>query len=239
MTEGISEASPRFKARIAGFFYLLVFLTGALAVSVSGKLLVPGDAAATATNVLAHEPRLWWGFALNLIVIACYIVVTALFYGLFRPANKSLSLLAAFFSLAGCTVQAFAFLFYIAPLAVLGGAKYLSVFKVEQLQALSLLFLNLFGQAYNLGLVFFGFYCFLIGCLIFQSTFLPRTLAVLMVFAGLGWLTFLSPPVANHLLPCILLPGIIGEGSLTLWLLVMGVNTQRWNESRQSDARSV
>jgi hypothetical protein len=91
-------------------------------------------------------------------------------------------------------------------LVALAGAPYLSVFKVEQLQALSLMFLNLYGQAYSIGLVFFGFYCFLIGCLIFRSTFLPQTLGVLMMFGGLGWLTFLSPPLANYLRPYILLP---------------------------------
>jgi hypothetical protein len=73
-------------------------------------------------------------------------------------------------------------------------------------------------------LVFFGFYCLLIGYLIFRSTFLPRILGVLMAFGGLGWLTFLSPPLASHLSPCIFAPGILGEGSLTLWLLVIGVN---------------
>jgi hypothetical protein len=123
-------------------------------------------------------------------------------------------------------------------LAILGGAQYLSVFKVEQLQALSLMFLNLYAQAYNLGLVFFGFYCFLIGCLILKSPSLPRTLGVLMVCASLGWLTFLSPPLANYLRPYILLPGIIGEGSLTLWLLVKGVNVQRWKEPASAGMRA-
>ena len=106
----------------------------------------------------------------------------------------------------------------------------MSVFTVEQLQALALLLLKLQAQAYNIGLVFFGFYCILIGYLIFRSLFLPRILGALMVFAGLGWLTFLSPPLANHLSPYILAPGLLGEGSLTLWLLVIGVNAQRWKE---------
>ena len=81
-------------------------------------------------------------------------------------------------------------------------------------------------------LVFFGFYCLLIGYLIFRSTFLPQTLGVLMAFAGLGWLTFLSSPLANYLSPYNMVPGLLGEGSLTLWLLVVGVNEQKWKESR-------
>jgi Domain of unknown function (DUF4386) len=86
-------------------------------------------------------------------------------------------------------------------LVVLGGGQYSSVFTVEQLQALAYMFLKLNGQAYSIALVFFGFYCLLIGYLVFRSTFLPRILGVLMAFAGLGWLTFLSPPLASSLDP--------------------------------------
>ena len=239
--ERSTEASPRFKARAAGVFYLLTFLTGGFALFAGGGLVVNGDAAATATNILAHEPSFRFGFAAWLTMIACYIAVTALFYELFRPVRRSLSLLAAFFSLVGCAIQAFSLLlFNLAPFVVLGGAQYVSVFKVEQLQALALMFLKLGAQGFNSGMVFFGFYCLLIGYLIFRSTFLPRILGVLMAFAGLGWLTFLSPPLANYLSPYILAPGIVGEGLLTVWLLVKGVNVQRWNEqaSAAGDWRS-
>jgi hypothetical protein len=79
-------------------------------------------------------------------------------------------------------------------------------------------------------LVFFGCYCLLIGYLIFRSTFLPRILGALMAFGGLGWLTFLSPPIASHLSPYNMFPGVLGEGALTLWLLVVGVNVAKWKE---------
>jgi len=79
-------------------------------------------------------------------------------------------------------------------------------------------------------LVFFGFYCLLIGYLTLRSTFLPRILGVLMLFAGLGWLTFLSPSLAKSLSPYNFFPGLIGEGALTVWLLVKGVNVERWRE---------
>jgi len=229
LMERIAETSPRRKARIAGVFYLLTFLTGGVAVP-SFRLVVSGDAAATATNILAHEPLFRLGFADLLVNVAVYIVVTLLFYELFKPVNRSLSLLAVFFSLAGCAIQALAGLFYLAPLVVLGGAPYLSVFKVEQVHALALMFFELYARAYNIGLVFFGFYCLLIGYLILRSTFLPRVLGVLMAIAGMAWLTFLSPPLANYLSPYNLGVGALGEGSLLLWLLVMGVNAQRWKE---------
>jgi hypothetical protein len=230
MTERMTEASPRPSARITGVVYLLYFLT-----AISGELflkgiVVDGDAVATATNILAHQTLFRLGLATGLIATACYIAVTALFYGLFKPVNRSLSLLAAFFSLVGCAILAFASLFQLAALVVLGGGQYLSVFKVEQLRALALLFLELNTQAGNICVVFFGVYCLLIGYLIFRSAFLPRILGALMAIAGLGWLTFLSPPFANRLSPYNLVLGFLAELSLMLWLLVRGVNIQRWKE---------
>jgi hypothetical protein len=191
---------------------------------------VDGDAAATANNILAHESLFRLGLATGLVATAFYIAVTALLYDLFKPVNRSVSLLAAFFSLVGCAILAFASLFQFAALVVLGGGQYLNAFKVEQLRALAVLFLELYGQGVNICFVFFGVYCLLIGYLIFKSTFLPRILGVLMAFAGLGWLTFLSPPLANPLSPQVLVLGFVAELALMLWLLVMGVNVQRWNE---------
>ena len=221
-------ACPR--ARITGVVYLLYFLTAIIGEFFLRGLVVDGDAAATANNILAHESLFRLGLATGLISTAFYVAVTALFYDLFKTVSRSLSLLAAFFSLVGCAILAFASLFQLAPLVVLGGSQYLSVFKVEQLRALALMFLELNTQAGNICVVFFGVYCLLIGYLIFRSTFLPRLLGVLMALAGLGWLTFLSPPLANHLSPYNLVLGFLAELALMLWLLVRGVNVQRWKE---------
>jgi len=208
----------------------ICFLTAVFGEFFMRGLVVSGDAAATANNVLAYQRLFRLGLATGLIATACYVAVTALFYDLFKHVNRSLSLLAAFFSLVGCAILAFASLFRIGPLVVLGGGQYLSAFKVEQLRALAFLFLELYGQAVNICFVFFGVYCLLIGYLIFKSAFLPRILGVLMAFAGLGWLTFLSPPLANYLSPYIQVLGVFAEGSLMLWLLVMGVNVAKWEE---------
>ena len=230
MTERLGQASPRPRARITGVVYAVYFLTAVLGEFFLRGLVVFGNAAATTNNLLAHQPLFRLGLATGLIATACYIAVTALFYDLFKPVNRSLSLLAAFFSLVGCAISAFASLFQLAPFVVLGGSQYLGVFKMEQLRALALMFLELNTQAANIDLVFFGVYCLLIGYLIFRSAFLPRILGVPMAFAGLGWLTFLSPPLANYLSPYILVLGFLAELSLMLWLLVMGVNVQRWKE---------
>src|SRR5947199_4586332 len=105
-----------FQGEDGRFFYLLMLPVGGLAVFARRGLVVNGDAAATATNILAHEPLFRLGLAGDLLVVACYLAVTALFYELFKPANRSVSLLAAFFSLVGCAIQGFACVFELAPL---------------------------------------------------------------------------------------------------------------------------
>src|SRR6266567_3613431 len=227
----IAETSPRLKARITGALYLLTILTGIFAQGfVSGTLVVDGDAAATATNILAHRGLFQLGYAVYLVEMACQIAITALFYDLLKPAGRSISLLAAFLGLAGCVIKTVSRLFYIAPLFVLGGADYLAVFSPEQLQALALLFLKVNDHGAAIALVFFGFYAFLTGYLILRSTFLPRFLGVLSVLGGLGWLTFLNQPLGYRLFPYIAVLGILGAVALILWLLVFGVNEQRWKE---------
>jgi hypothetical protein len=228
--ERIAKTSPRPMSRVTGVVYLLYFLT-----AISGEMLLRGiivsdDPAATAANILAHERLFRFGVAVGLIATASYICVTVLFYGLFKPVNKAVSLLAVFFSLVGCAIQAFGSLFRVAPLLVLEGSPYLSVFKVDQLQAAALIFIKLNVQSAYIYLVFFGLFNLLIGYLILESTFLPRFLGVLMALSGLGWLTFLFPPFAKYLLIYIEVLGITAEASLMLWFLTRGVNVQRWKE---------
>lgn len=184
-TKMMERIPPRSRAKIAGVFYLVTFLTGGAALFVGGSL----------------------GTVAGLIAGASYVAVTLLFYHIFKPVNKGLSLLAALFSLAGCANGPLR-LFHLVP------------FDISSL-------------------VFFGFYCLLIGYLIFRSTFLPRSLGMLMAFSGLGWLTFLSSPLADYLSPYIYAPGILGEGALTLWLLVVGVNEQRWREQSSGAVASI
>jgi hypothetical protein len=180
MTERIAEATLRSKARITGVVYLLYFLTAILAEFLVGRGLVA------------------YGNTVNVVAFAFYIAVTVLFYHVFKPVNRSLSLFAALVSIVGCTIGSLS-VFHLAPPDI-------SAF------------------------LFFGPYCVLIGYLIFRSTFLPRILGVLMAIAGLGWLIFLLPSLPNYLANAIEALGILAEASLMLWLLVMGVNEQRWRE---------
>lgn len=225
-----STLSPLSKARMGGFCWLMCFLTSIYPLVLGGRLIVAGDAPATAANLLANEALFRSGTAALLISTAFYIAATLFIYEVLRPVNRSLSLLAAFFSLVGCGVGAFSCIFDFVPFLLLKGAPYLSVYTTEQLQALSYMFLVVRARANDIGLVFFGLHCLGVGYLILRSTFLPWIIGTLMVIAGLGWLTFLSPPLAQSLAPFNMLPGAVGELSLTLWLLVKGVNVQRWNE---------
>src|SRR6202049_3329277 len=185
--ERITEASPRFKARMAGAFQLLEALTATFGqVIVRDRLVAAGNAAATAANILGYERLFWLGFASSLIGVACHITWALLMYVLLKPVNKSLSLLAAFVILVGCAIQALASLLYLAPLLILQGGTSVSAFTPEQLQALALLFLKLNQYAFNIDLVFYGIWCVLTGYLIFRSTFLPRILGVLLAISGLG-----------------------------------------------------
>jgi hypothetical protein len=231
MAERIAGMSPRFKARMAGVFEVLEALTSGFGqVIVPAMLIVSGDAAATVANILAHELLVRLSLAAALVAVACHITWTFLFYELFKPVNRSLSLFAAFVSLVAIAMQAVSGLFQIAPLGVLQGGGPLKAFTTEQLQALAMMFVKLNAQAFYIYLVFFGLWCVLIGYLIFRSTFMPRILGVLEAFAGLCWLTFLWPPFAHYLSPYNQALAGLSEISLMLWLLVMGVNAKRWKE---------
>jgi hypothetical protein len=240
VTGRMADASPRLTARMAGVCELLEGLTSVIGQQVIlGRLVVNGDAAATATNILAHESLFRLGFASSLVAVAFHVAWTLLFYDLFKPVNRSLSLLASFVMLVGCAMQALTGLLYLAPLVVLRGGSPASAFTATQVQALALLFLRLNGQAYNTCLVFFGLWCVLIGYLIFRSTFLPRILGVLLALDGVGWATFLWPPLASQLFPVIAVVAGLAEPPLILWLLVVGVNAQRWEERASAAGASL
>jgi hypothetical protein len=234
-TETTARTSPLFKARMAGVFWLMTIVLGGFAASSGDKLVVSRDAAATAANILTHESLFRWAVVTNLLATVCYLVATLLVYVLLKAVNRNLSLLAAFFSLTGCAVSGISFVLNLAPLAILGRTPSLSVFSGEQLQALTLIFLKLNAQAFNISMFFFALHVLTVGHLIFRSTFLPRILGVLLAITGACYLTnsfanFLSLPFQAYMFPFVAGGGLLGEGSLTAWLLIKGVNIQRWNE---------
>jgi hypothetical protein len=236
--------SPRSLARIAGAVYLLFFVTAIAGevfleqAGVSGIQAGRGNAAEITGKMLANRSAFQAGFALGLISVACYVALTGLFYVLFRPVSRTVSLIAMLFGLMGQAVGAFGTLFLLAPFVVLNGSTDPSVFDLRQQQALALVFLNLMGQVGNVGLIFDGLFLLLIGILIFRSTFLPRAIGLLVASAGVAWLSFLAPPLASRLMTGIEVLGVAAEGGLMLWLLVRGVNGARWNERARSGGLS-
>lgn len=181
MMKRIEEASPRFKARMAGALNIFSLLSAGFA-----ETFFRGT----------------WNFVGGYVAILSMVLVTLLLYDILKAVNRGLALIAASFAFVGLIFEAFRWQ----------------------------------PQGVNTAIVVHGFYCLLIGYLIFRSAFLPRILGALIAFAGLGWLTYLSPALINHLSPYNLASAILAELSLILWLLVMGVNVQRWREQAGATA---
>lgn len=228
------EMSPRFLARM---LFVLAVLEGQAQVwgqlRIPGRLVVSTDAAVTAANILGNESLFRFGLALSVLAVAFNVARTVVSYVLFRPVGRIVALLMAFFGLVAIALQAASILFELPVLTVLKSGKEFGAFNVEQLQSLALIFLRWNGQASNLYLAFFGFCCMLGGYAIYKSTFLPRILGVLLAIAGVGYSTYLWPPLANYLYPWNLALGV-GELLLGLWLLVFGVNVERWKEQARA-----
>ncbi|GAA3930365.1 DUF4386 family protein [Chitinophaga oryziterrae] len=223
-------------ARIAGLLYLIVIGTGLFAeVFVRQALRVSGDAIATAHNIQTSEMLYRLGFVADLTNFIIGLPCILIFYILFKQVNKHLATLAIFFVIIQTAIIAVNLLNQASPLLFLGGGQYLKSFQPDQLAMLSNHALDLQAEGYAIGLVFFGFYCLIIGYLIIESTFLPRILGVLYGLAGLCYIInsyamFLSPNFASALFPYIMIPSFVGEFSVSLWLLIMGVKENKSSE---------
>ena len=231
------ENSPQRYARLGGALYLAIIVLGAFAEGVvTNKLIVSGDAAATAHNILA-SPELWrLGVAGDFIVVLCAVPLLWIEYLLLRPVSKQLVLLAVLFNVVSLAVEAVSKLFLLVVMPTLGSADYLRAFDPQQLQTLANLALKSHDIAFNIALIFFGFTCLVNGYLIFKSGYLPRLIGALMQIAGLSYLiacfaALFAPTFADLIVPAILLPPLLGESSFCLWLLVKGVNITKWKQS--------
>lgn len=222
--------SPMLTARSAGFFYLLNITTIFASIYLSRGLVVPGDAAATSRNILAHETQFWSAYAFEVVSTACSLAVAALLYELLRPVNRGFSMLAAFFRVVACAIAAVGYLFQLTPLRIADAAQHLSSYNSDQLQAIGFLLSWFSGAATRLSIVFFGFHFLVLGLLIFRSRFLPRVLGLGLMFAGVGGLMFLAPQFAVQYFFQFAALGLVAEGSIALWLLGRGVNAPRWRE---------
>ena len=227
MTDDVKARQPH--PRAIAIVWLLYFAIAALGAIVTKGIAVPNDAAATANNILAHVNAYRAGLAFDLISNLVYIALTALLFGLFRPVDRTLAVLAAFFGLAGCTVQIVGGLLRVAPLIVLTNPQLLSAFSAPQLQAAAFGGLTLYKSVFHISFVLFGSFELVTGVLILRSTFLPRWLGWWWIVAGLAAMIFLWPPLATSLF-VLILAADAAELALLVWLLVKGVDESKWRD---------
>jgi hypothetical protein len=227
-------ASPRVLARTGGLLYLIIIVGGIVGeVFVRGSLIVAGDATATAAKIMASESLWRVHIANELFMLICTTVLALILYLLLQPVSRVLALLAVLFNLVSIALEAGNELNLLATLRLLGDAAYLKVLDPAQLHALAYLPLLAYAYGFGVGLIFFGCECLVLGYLIFRSGYLPKGIGALMMIAGVCYLTnsfamILAPALAHRLVPAILLPALVGEASFCLWLLVKGVNIERW-----------
>lgn len=231
MTKAEGRA-PQIEARIAGALYLGI-IVGALfsEMIVRDGLVDYQDAAATARSIMASETLWRLGFATDFGVLLCDIGVSALLYVILRPAGQGLALATMLVRLISIAINGGNLILHLAPVQWLHNAGAFASFTPEQVQTVALAAIKLHGQIYNISLGVFGAHCVLLGWLLLRARFLPWFLGALLALAGVCYLfnsfaIFLALPF--RLTPYSLLPCFIGEAALTLWLLIAGVNGEKW-----------
>lgn len=240
MTSLLTETSPTTRGRILAAVYLFLILSGIIGQAIiADGLVVRDDAAKTAANILANKTLYRLAFTIFMLEMAAQVVVSAMFYDLLKPVNRSVARLSMILGLTGCGIKTLARVFYYTPLILLGGASYLLAIEPAQLEALSLTFIRINNQGAAIGLIFFGFDTLLRGWLIFRSEFLPRFLGVLSMVSGLGWLTYLWPPLGSQLFVGVALVAIAGVIATAGWLFIRGVDDVKWRARAELAATSI
>jgi hypothetical protein len=226
--------SPRAQARLAGALYIATGVTSLIGeMFVRGKLIVPGDPAATAANILSHTLLWRVGGVADLVAAAGDATLALLFFILFAGVSRPIALLAAFFRLVHVAVLATITLLHFAPLAYLSTTTPLKGMTTPQLQAQAFALLRLHSIGYNIALFFFGLNCIALGYLIWRSSFLPRVIGVWLAIAGAAYAVnsavhFLAPAFGALFFRYVLVPCALGELVLIVWLLVFGLDEEQW-----------
>jgi len=236
----MATASPNLLARLAGVFFLLTIIGGIIAQAfISERLINFADAAATANNILANKGLFQIGFTIYLIEMACQVTTAMLLYRLLQPVNRSVALLMLLFEFTGIVIKTFARVFYITPMYLLDGRITFPGMEAGQIQSIALLLLKVNDYGAATALAFFGFSTLLGGYLVFRSTYLPRWLGVVGMIAGLGWLTFIYPPLGYTVFMFAALFGLAAAIAKIFWLIVFGVDEDKFRavEAIQAETR--
>jgi hypothetical protein len=236
MTDRTVNTSPQTYARIGGVLYLIIIVVGIFGQAfVRDRLIVSGDAQATAANIRSLESLWRFGIAAELFMLTCAVTLAWILFVLLRPVSRDLALLATFFNLVSIALEAAIQLNLLAALFPLGNAGYLRAFAPEQLYAMTSLSVKLHSYGFGVSLIFFGCVCLVWGVLIFRSGYLPKALGVLMQIAGWSYLTnsfalLLAPPLRKSDIPRHSSSCLCWEASLCLWLILKGVNAEKWEK---------
>ncbi len=232
-------SSTRQQARRAGFLYLLLALTAPLGLMiVPGKLIVPGNATATADNLRASEGLLRLGIASELIHQTLAVFLVLALYRLFKPVDEGLARqVVVLGALVSVPIMFVNVLNDVAALILVSGADFLKVFEKPQLDALAYLFLRLHSQGITVASVFWGLWLFPFGILVIRSGFIPRVFGWLLMVAGVGYLasafaTLVLPRYAETVAQ-VALPLEFAEVPIIFWLVIWGART------RPADARTA
>jgi hypothetical protein len=235
------EWSPQRIGRAIGILLLVSLVFGGLGeMYVPTSIIVPGDAGATASNVLHHQTLFRIGFAAYAVEGLCDAALTALLYLLLRPAGRELALIALLMRIVATAAFAAAEFFYFAALSVVRAGN-LGAFSQDQLNGLAALMLKLYGSSGSVPTLFYGTALILLGMLIYRSGYLPRWLGALLALGGASvstgmFLVIVAPAYASSLL---LLPMILGMVALALWLLVRGVDERGWADKVLTTTQGV
>jgi len=235
VTSRSTEISPRQAARIAGSANLIVFVLAIFAnFFVVEGLIEPGDAAATAANIVDSEGLFRSGLVAFTVVFVLDLVITWALYVFFRTVSRDLSLLTALFRLVYTALLGVALIGFFLVLQLVSGAEHLAVFEPGQLDAQVMLVLDGFNYGWLIGLACFGVHLILLGYLILKSGFIPRVLGILLLLAGAGYVidTLANALLANYddfatvFLLIVAVPSVVGELAFTIWLLWRGGKAQ-------------
>lgn len=216
-------------ARTGGVLYLIIIVVGIFGeIFVRDRLIVSDDATATANNIVGSQFLWRIGIASQIMMLVCAVALALILYNLLRPVSRNIAMLAAFFNLISISIEALIKLSLFAALFLVGDANYLKAFEPTQLHALAFLSIKLHSSGYNISLLFFGFNCIFWGYLLYYSPYFSKILGILLVVTGICYIInslswFLVPTFASKIYPAILIPCLIGELALTLWLLIKGV----------------
>lgn len=234
MSARLDMTEPRAWARVAGLCWLMCIGCGIYAEGfVRAKLVVHGDAVATIHNILINEATYRLAAAAEFIGTAAYLVLTAIMYRLLAPVNKTVSLIAAFFSIVGCTIWILGVADDVVPFMVFSQAHAHGAIATEPMQTVAFAFVRLQGASLTIGMICFGVQCFLMGLLIVKSTFLPKLIGIVLVVGGAGYFVTSIADIASLPIGSLLeaygnQPGAVGELLMGLWLTVVGVNPAKW-----------